>query len=183
MDPKSQLIACSARFIAEIKNETAGAPLERWLNEVKGPDSAMYQELAGLVRAGVQEGWLANVEITGRHYRRSRLLEPSAEMEYFSITAVYMESGAAGGGPGSVFRGDYHAHPYGEVNMVVPLTPGAELAGPLGWRGAGWTAPTPGSEHCPEVRGGAVIAFFFLPAGRISYGKTTRAGFNPRGIK
>ncbi|MGW0084723.1 4-hydroxylaminobenzoate lyase [Streptomyces sp. NPDC003393] len=28
---------------------------------------------------------------------------------------------------------------------------------PSGRRGAGWTAPGPGSHHCPEVRGGVLI--------------------------
>jgi hypothetical protein len=67
------------------------------------------------------------------------------------------------------YRGQDHAHPYGELNMVVPLDPTAQLAGPQGWCGAGWTAPAPGSHHYPEVRGGALIALFYLPAGRISY--------------
>jgi hypothetical protein len=34
---------------------------------------------------------------------------------------------------------------------------------------AGWTAPAPGSHHYPEVPGGALVALFYLPAGRISY--------------
>ncbi len=67
------------------------------------------------------------------------------------------------------YRGQYHAHPYGELNLVVPIDPGAELVGPNGWQGPGWTAPAPGSHHYPEVRGGALIALFYLPAGRISY--------------
>jgi hypothetical protein len=29
--------------------------------------------------------------------------------------------------------------------------------------------PAPGSHHFPEAKGGAVIALFFLPAGRIAY--------------
>ena len=170
MDAKTQLIARSAEFLVEIKNETAGEKLEHWLNEVYGPDSDLYQELAGLIKSGIEEGWAANVEIAGPHYRRSRLAEPSAATEYFSITAVYMDSMSGDqSDKARVFRGDYHSHPYGEFNMVIPLTPGAELAGPLGWRGAGWTSPAPGSHHYPEARGGALIAFFFLPAGRISY--------------
>ena len=32
----------------------------------------------------------------------------------------------------------------------------------------GWTCPGPGSHHFPRVRGGGVIALFFLPAGRIA---------------
>jgi hypothetical protein len=170
MDAKTRLIARSAAFLAEMKNKTAGEDLERWLNQHYGPGSALYDELAQLIKTGIEEGWAANVEIAGPHYRRSRLAEPSAETEYFSITAVYMDSMAAGhGDKAQVFRGDYHAHPYGELNMVIPITPGAELAGPLGWRGPGWTSPAPGSAHFPEARGGAVVALFFLPAGRIAY--------------
>jgi hypothetical protein len=88
---------------------------------------------------------------------------PSSErLSWFSVTAVYMDSVP-------VYRGQYHQHPYGEINMVVPLDEGAQLGGPRGWQGGGWTAPDPASHHYPEVRGGAVIALFFLPAGRISY--------------
>jgi hypothetical protein len=170
MDAKAELIARSATFLKEIKNKTAGAELEHWLNKNYGPGTALYDELAKLIRIGVEEGWAANAEVSGPHYRRSRLVEPSEATDYFSITAVYMDSMAPGvDDTAKVLRGDYHAHPYGELNMVVPMTPGAELAGPLGWQGAGWTCPAPGSHHYPEARGGAVIALFFLPAGRISY--------------
>jgi len=47
--------------------------------------------------------------------------------------------------------------------------------GPRGWSGAGWTAPEPESHHYPEVKGGALIALFYLPAGRISYDITAPA--------
>ncbi|KAK2016361.1 hypothetical protein LZ32DRAFT_601586 [Colletotrichum eremochloae] len=67
------------------------------------------------------------------------------------------------------FKGQYHAHPYGEINCVVQLDSGAELKGMQGWQGAGWTSPGPGTHHYPEVRKGALVALFFLPAGRISY--------------
>jgi hypothetical protein len=110
----------------------------------------------------VAEGWAANVEVDGPRYRRGRLAEPRAELNFFSITAVYMNSVPR-------YRGQYHQHPYGELNLVVPLDPEAVLAGPGGWQAAGWTAPGPGSHHYPEVKGGAVIALFYLPAGRISY--------------
>ncbi|MGY4326952.1 hypothetical protein ACVWWG_001369 [Bradyrhizobium sp. LB7.2] len=75
-----------------------------------------------------------------------------------------------------MLRGQYHGHPYGEINLVVPLDAGAELKGLQGWQGPGWTAPEPGSRHFPEVRGGAVIALFYLPAGRISYDFEAPAG-------
>jgi hypothetical protein len=72
------------------------------------------------------------------------------------------------------YRGQYHAHPYGEINCVILLdeTSKAQLKGMQGWQGAGWTSPGPGTHHYPEVRGGELVALFFLPAGRISYEAT-----------
>lgn len=156
------LIERSIPFLNEVKNRTAGGDLETWLNEKYGPDSELYTDLAGMITDGVRAGWAANIEVDGRKYRRSRIAEPQDLLNYFSITAVYMDSVEP-------FRGQYHQHPYGELNLVVPLDEGAKLMGPNGWRGAGWTAPGPGSHHYPEVKGGALIALFYLPAGRISY--------------
>jgi len=167
---RDALIGRSLPFLEEVKDMTAGTDVERWLNQKYGPDSELYQTLSRLVQKGVQDGWAANAELDGPAYRRSRIAEPSAQTHHFSITAVYMDStGNRQGHPDGRYRGQYHAHPYGEFNMVVPLNPGAALNGPNGWCHAGWTAPAPGSHHYPEAKGGAVIALFFLPAGRIAY--------------
>lgn len=168
---KDELIARCLPFLAEVKDMTTGAEVEQWLNTKYGTDSEFYREVAHLIRVGVEEeGWAANVEVEGRRYRRARLVDPSEATHGFSITTVYMDSvGNTQANPEGSFRGDYHAHPYGEFNMVIPLNEGAALAGPNGWCYGGWTAPAPGSHHYPEVKGGAVIALFFLPAGRISY--------------
>jgi len=156
------LIERSIPFLGEIKNRTAGEETEVWLNTTHGPGTELWNDLAHMVTEGVRDGWAANTEVDGPNYRRGRLAEPSERLHYFSITAVYMNSVP-------VYRGQYHQHPYGELNMVVPLDAGALLRGPRGWQSAGWTAPDPGSHHYPESKGGAVIALFFLPAGRISY--------------
>lgn len=52
-----------------------------------------------------------------------------------------------------VFSGEYHQHPYGEINCVVPIDDTAEIKGFAGWQGAGWTCPGPGTHHYPQVRG------------------------------
>lgn len=167
---REALLTRAASFLSQVKDLTAGTEVEQMLNRHYGPESELYQTLARLVKQGVEDGWAANVALDGPIYRRSRIAEPSERTHYFSITAVYMDSrGNQQGNPGGAYRGQYHAHPYGELNMVIPLNPGAELNGPNGWCGAGWTAPAPGSHHYPEARGGAVIALFFLPAGRIAY--------------
>ncbi|MDP9968608.1 uncharacterized protein DUF4863 [Variovorax beijingensis] len=167
---REALIERCIPFLEEVKYMTAGPLVERWLNEKYGPESELYQTLCRLVKSGVKQGWAANVEIDGPSYRRSRVAEPSDRTLHFSITAVYMNStGNHQGHPDHRFRGQYHGHPYGEFNMVVPVTLGAALCGPSGWCYGGWTAPAPGSKHYPEAKGGAVIALFFLPSGRISY--------------
>jgi hypothetical protein len=167
---KDQLVARCLPFLKEVKDMTTGTEVEQWLNAKYGVDSELYKDLARLITLGVEEGWAADVEIAGPKYRRARLFAPAAETFYFSITAVLMDSsGNTQGNPEDAFRGDYHSHPYGEFNLVVPLNEGAALGGPNGWCYGGWTAPAPGSHHFPEAKGGAVIALFFLPSGRIAY--------------
>jgi hypothetical protein len=173
VNSREQLIETSLPFLAEVKDMTPGKAMEQWLNATYGPHSALHQELSRLIRLGVEEGWAANQEISGPNYRRSRILAPTPESQYFSITAVYMNSAdpSAFDHPegGRALRGQFHGHPYGEINLVAPIDPGAELRGLNGWQGAGWTAPDPGSRHFPETRNGALIALFYLPAGRIAY--------------
>ncbi|WP_027531720.1 DUF4863 family protein [Bradyrhizobium sp. WSM3983] len=173
MGSREDLIQRSIRFLREVKDMTPGAEMEKWLNDEYGEESELYQELSRLIKIGVAEGWAANQELEGPNYRRSRILEPVPETFQFSITAVYMNSKDArrfkDEDERDVLRGQYHGHPYGELNLVVPLDKGAQLKGLQRWQGPGWTAPDPGSRHFPEVRGGAVIALFYLPAGRISY--------------
>jgi hypothetical protein len=168
---QDELIATCLPFLEEVKDMTTGTEVEQWLNTKYGQESELYQHLARLITIGVtQEGWAANVEIAGRRYRRARLVDPSEKTFGFSITTVYMDSTDNDQhNPEDSFRGDYHSHPYGEFNMVVSLNEGAALAGPNGWCYGGWTAPAPGSHHYPEAKGGAIIALFFLPAGRIAY--------------
>ncbi|MBR1124613.1 DUF4863 family protein [Bradyrhizobium lablabi] len=173
MGHREELIERSIPFLREVKDMTPGAEMEKWLNERYGEDSDLYRELSRLIRLGVAEGWAANQEVEGPNYRRSRILEPSPDTFHFSITAVFMDSNDPRAfkdeDEDEVLRGEYHGHPYGELNLVVPVDAGAQLKGLQGWQGPGWTAPDPGSRHFPEVRGGAVIALFYLPAGRISY--------------
>jgi hypothetical protein len=173
MDSRQALIDRSIPFLQEVKDMTPGAEMERWLNTKYGPESPLYRDLSRLIKLGVEEGWAAHTEIAGANYRRSRIMAPAPETFHFSITAVYMNSrdarAFADGHADRVLRGDYHGHPYGELNLVAPIDESAQLKGLQGWQGAGWTAPDPGSRHFPEVRGGALIALFYLPAGRISY--------------
>lgn len=170
---KDQLVARLIPFLQEIKDLTMGSQVEQWLNKKYGVQSELYRDVSRLIRLAVDEGWAADVEVAGPRYRRSRLLAPSEETLFFSVMAILMDSRdnpqtVLQNNPEGSLRGGYHLHPYGELNLVVPLDAGAALAGPNGWCHGGWTAPEPGSAHFPEVKGGAVISLTFLPAGRIA---------------
>ncbi|RDW77847.1 hypothetical protein BP5796_05699 [Coleophoma crateriformis] len=162
-----RLLDSVQRFLAEVQNLIPGKDLERHLNEEYGPGNAYYDTFASIVRQGIlnSEGWLANIEVDGPKYHRSKVSLPMPQTQYFSVTTVYMDSV-------DEYRGQYHQHPYGEINCVILIDPTAELMGMSGWQGAGWTSPGPGTHHYPQVRGGALVALFFLPAGRISYEAT-----------
>ena len=148
---------------------TTGSEVEQWLNTKYGVESELYKHLSRLITLGVKEGWAADTEVAGPRYRRSRVASPSAETLFFSATAVLLDSTDNDqNNPEGSFRANEHVHPYGEINLVVPIDDGAALAGPNGWCYGGWTAPAPGSRHFPEVKGGALISLTFLPAGRIA---------------
>jgi hypothetical protein len=121
---------------------TPGKDLEAHLNSHYGPGNSIYEDICSLTRKGVDEGWAANIEIDGAHYRRSKIALPREDTRFFSITAVYMESKSD-----DAFSGQYHSHPYGEINCVVQLDKSAELMGMGGWQGAGWTSPGPGTHQ------------------------------------
>ncbi|KAL2280825.1 hypothetical protein FJTKL_12326 [Diaporthe vaccinii] len=162
---QEKLISQISSFLSEVENLTPGKSLEDHLNKSYGPGTPHYDTLAGLIKSGLEEGWVANIPIDGQRYRRSRVSPPTEATRFCSVTTVYM---ATVGGEED-FKGQYHAHPYGEINCVVPIDEGAELRGLNGWMGKGWTSPHPGSHHYPQCRRGGVVALFFLPAGRISY--------------
>lgn len=167
---KDELMARLLPLLGEVKDMTAGSEAEQWLNTTYGVGSEWYEDAARLVRRGVDEGWVADVEIGGPRYRRAQLMTPSAESFFFSITGVLLDStDNTQGNPEGSLRAGYHMHPYGEFNLVVPLNEGAALAGPNGWCHGGWTTPAPASHHYPEVKGGAVVSLTFLPAGRIAF--------------
>jgi hypothetical protein len=80
----------------------------------------------------------------GPKYRRSKVALPSNETKYLSITTVWMDSQEE-------YSGQYHKHPYGEINCVIPFDDTAELKGMQGWQHEGWTSPGAGTHHYPQV--------------------------------
>ena len=82
----------------------------------------MYQELARLIRLGVQDGWAAEAKVAGPRYCRSQIGASREERYFFSITAVLMDrTDNAQNNPEDSFRGAYHLYPYGKINWAAPL--------------------------------------------------------------
>jgi len=161
----AKLVERVGEFMQEVQNLTPGKDLERRLNRDYGPGNLFYDDFCSLVKTGIKEGWAASGELDGPKYRRGKISPPSPTTLYMSITTVFFDSQ-------EVYAGQYHKHPYGEINCVVPIDPTFELEGlPVdeNWQGAGWTSLAPGTHHYPRARGGKGVALFFLPSGRIAY--------------
>jgi len=65
MGHREELIQRSIPFLNEVKDMTPGADMEKWLNSKYGEGSALYQDLARLIKLGIAEGWAANQEVDG----------------------------------------------------------------------------------------------------------------------
>ena len=117
------------------------------------PGSQTFEALKALCRQGVAEGWLCQREHGG--IRFGRPVKPGPGTAGFSVDVVLMDS----------IAGPHHAHPHGEIDMVIPETPGATFDG----KGEGWLVYGPGSAHYPTVSGGRAIVLYLLPEGAIEF--------------
>ncbi len=73
----------------------------------------------------------------------------------FSVDVVDMEN----------IAGPHHVHPNGEIDLIMPLTPGACFDS----RPAGWCVYEAGSAHRPSVSQGRALVLYLLPQGAISF--------------
>ncbi|HEV7264967.1 MAG TPA: DUF4863 family protein [Falsiroseomonas sp.] len=117
------------------------------------PGSETFEALKALCRQGIAEGWLCQREAGG--IRFGRPVKPGPETAGFSVDVVLMDS----------LAGPHHSHPNGEINMIMPDTPGAAFDG----KGEGWLVYGPGTSHHPTVSGGRAIVLYLLPQGAIQF--------------
>jgi hypothetical protein len=61
--------------------------------------------------------------------------------------------------------GPHHMHPKGEIDLIMPLTPGARFDDCP----AGWCVYEPGSAHRPTVSQGRALVLYLLPQGAIQF--------------
>ena len=143
--------------IAQLTTQLAGRPLDAgldaWLNAEHGTESATYRQLKQTCMAGVAEGWLCEREGGGVRY--GRIFKPADDLHGFSVDVVDMTD----------IAGPHHAHPNGEIDLIMPLDDGAQFDG----RPAGWLVCPPGSAHQPTVTHGRALVLYLLPQGSIEF--------------
>ncbi len=111
-------------------------------------------ELQALCEAALQEGWLAPKAATPT-LSFGRLSKPTAALHGMSIDVVDMEGAGAA-----------HTHPKGEVSLCFVQSGEPRFCG----HPPGWVVVPPGSRHVPEVTGGRMLIFYFLPDGAMVWG-------------
>jgi hypothetical protein len=142
-----------AALTADLAGRPLDSALDAWLNAQHGPGSATYEHLRKSCLQGVAEGWLCEREHGGIRY--GRVFKAEDALHRFSVDVVDMQD----------IQGPHHAHPSGEIDLILPLEAGATFDG----RPAGWCVYPPGSAHHPTVTAGRALVLYLLPEGQIEF--------------
>jgi hypothetical protein len=145
------------RITEEIAAVPLDASLEAHLNAEHGPGSELYERIFDACRIGVRDGWLCGREADGIRY--GRVLKATEATHGFSVDVVDMDE----------IAGPHHLHPNGEIDLIMPLTPGALFDS----RPAGWCVYEAGSAHRPTVSRGRALVLYLLPQGAIQFTPAT----------
>lgn len=140
-------------FTAALAGRPLNSDLQTWLNTEHGATSASFAQLRQACESGVAQGWLCDREGGGLRY--GRIFKPADDLHGFSVDVVDMTNVA----------GPHHAHPEGEIDLIMPMDGSAEFDG----HPAGWLVCPPGSAHSPTVTQGRALVLYLLPQGRIEF--------------
>lgn len=144
-------------LVAQVTRELAGRPVDgalaQFLNERFPASGEVFQNIAQACRDAVAAGWMCDRVHGGIRY--GRVVEACPELDGFSVDVVEMAD----------VVGPQHAHPNGEIDMIMPLDGNPTFDG----HGAGWFVYEPGSVHRPTVIGGRAYVLYLLPQGAIEF--------------
>jgi hypothetical protein len=152
-------------LIASLTATLEGQPLDNslaeHLNRTHPAGSPVFEAIFEACRQAVAEGWMCNRENDG--IRWGRVIKHGVATHGFSVDVVDMKD----------LAGPHHAHPNGEIDMVMPIqedgTPGG--AARFDGQAAGWKVYGPGSAHRPTVSGGRALVLYLLPQGAIEFSR------------
>lgn len=157
MNPES-FARLIGQLTANLSSRPLDAALQLYLNEAVPDSSDTFKAIFEACQAGVAEGWMCNREGGGIRY--GRVLKAAPKTHGFSVDVVDMNE----------IVGPHHAHPNGEIDMVMPLDRTALFDG----QGAGWVVYPPQSAHQPTVTGGRALVLYLLPGGAIDFSVAAR---------
>lgn len=144
-------------LLRPVTDAVVGHPVEAALadrlNRLFPADGTAFQAIAAACHAAIAAGWMCNREAGGIAF--GRVIKPDPALHGYSVDVVRMKD----------VKGPHHAHPLSEIDMVMPITPGAAFDG----QRAGWKVYGPGSAHHPTVTGGEALVLYLLPEGRIEF--------------
>lgn len=142
-----------SQLTAQLADRPLDAGLDAWLNAEHGVETDTYRQLKQACMTGAAEGWLCEREGGGIRY--GRIFKPADDLHGFSVDVVDMQD----------IAGPHHAHPQGEIDLIMPLDDNAQFDG----RPAGWLVYPPGSAHRPTVSNGRALVLYLLPQGSIEF--------------
>lgn len=152
--PAYQEFAQLIGYITEsIRGKALNQELENDLNHRFAFGGITYQAILNSCERAIAAGWMCNREADGIKY--GRVIKQGPGTHGFSVDVVDMPP----------MTGPHHAHPNGEIDLIMPLEAGAKFDG----RGAGWLVYEPGSAHSPTVTGGRALVLYLLPGGAIEF--------------
>jgi hypothetical protein len=138
---------------SEISERALDKQLEAHLNQVLPASGSTFQRIFDACRAAIAEGWMCQRTAGGIRY--GRVLKPTPDLNQFSVDVVEMNE----------VMGPHHAHPKGEIDMVMPIDADAEFDG----HKAGWLVYGPDTAHRPTVKKGRALVLYLLPDGAIDF--------------
>ena len=145
--------------VQKVTSAIAGMPidsaLEKKLNADFPAGGEVFKSLEEACKDGIAAGFLCTKGEGKRKF--GRIFEPAEDLAGFSVDVVDIDD----------LVGNYHRHPTGEVDLIMPQTEGATFD----YRGAGWMVYPPGSGHRPTVKKGRALILYLLPQGRIEWAK------------
>lgn len=138
---------------AKIAHKPLDADLQQYLNDEVPADGELFKFIESACHQAVAEGWMCEREHAG--IRFGRVIAPGPETHGFSVDVVQMEN----------IVGPHHAHPNGEIDMIMPIEGDARFDGTE----KGWMVYPPASAHKPTVTDGSAYVLYLLPEGAIEF--------------
>lgn len=146
-------------LITRITTAISGMPvdkqLETLLNEQFPAGGEDFEAIAQACHDAVAAGWMCDREHGGIRY--GRVIKPGPATHGYSVDVVDMKD----------LAGPRHAHPNGEIDMIMPTEGDARFDG----HARGWLVYGPGSVHSPTVSGGRAYVLYLLPEGAIEFSR------------